>query len=64
MESLKKLAFDERAQTSLEYILLVAGVVLFATIAAIILRSQIIAPLTNSAGGNATVIKNVIKNVS
>ena len=55
---------EEKGQTALEYILLVAGAVLLVTIVALLVRGQIIAPLTNTTGNNASAIKNVIRNVS
>lgn len=64
MMDYKGITLDEKAQTSIEYVLLVAGVVLFVTITALILRGQLIVPLTNSTGSNASAIKNVIRNVS
>lgn len=55
---------EEKGQTALEYILLVAGAVLLVTITALLIRGQIISPLANTAGNNASAIKNVIRRVS
>lgn len=55
---------DERGQTSLEYVLIVAGIILLVVVTTLIIRGQIITPLTNSTASNATTIKNLIKNVS
>ncbi|GEM_PF-6813491 len=60
----KSFTTDESAQTSMEYVLMVAGVVLFVTIATLILRGQIIGPITNTVADNASVIKKLIRNVS
>ncbi len=62
--ALKEFFLDDKGQTALEYILIIAGSILFVAITALLIRGQIISPATNSLANNASQIKNVIKNVS
>ncbi len=55
---------DVRSQTALEYILLIAAVVLFVIIAALIIRTQLLPPATNRIANNATTVKGIINSLN
>lgn len=55
---------DEKAQTALEYLLILAGAILVVVAATLIIRGQIVGPVSKNVESNATAIKNSIRNVS
>jgi uncharacterized protein (UPF0333 family) len=53
---------DERAQTSLEYLLLISGAVVFAVLVTLIVRNQVIGGVSNTVTTNASTINGIIQN--
>jgi len=54
----------EEAQTSLEYLFLIAGGVLFVLIIALLFQNYVIKPAQNTTIGQVDIYKDAVKNVS
>lgn len=55
---------ENRAQTSLEFIMLVGGVMLLVAIVTLIVRNNLIAPAQNRIYTNSSSIRQIIDNLS
>ncbi len=55
---------NQKAQTSLEFIMLIGGVMLFVAIVTLIVRYNLIAPTQNRISTNSSSVRQIIDNLS
>jgi len=55
---------DDKGQTALEYILILAGAMLLVVAVTLIIRSQVFTPVSRNVESNASTIKKIIDSVT